>query len=56
MDHARLGEHIRQSHAERLDALPDCETYDGQGACKMGNIIIEGHSEGHVVEIWQREQ
>ena len=44
------------SHSDRLAKLPDCENYSGQGACKMGDIIVEGTSQGQVVEIWRREQ
>lgn len=44
------------AHEDRLANLPDCEHYDGQGACKMGGIIIEGADTGHVVEVWKREQ
>lgn len=43
------------SHSERLAALPDCESYSGQGACKTGNIIVEAANEGQVVEVWRRD-
>ena len=44
------------SHEDRLAALPDCEDYSGQGACKMGGIIVEAANQGEEVEIWRREQ
>ncbi len=44
------------AHEDRLANLPDCENYDGQGACKMGGIIIEGADEGEAVEVWKREK
>ena len=44
------------AHEDRLANLPDCENYDGQGACRMGGIIVEGANVGEVVEIWKREQ
>ena len=43
------------SHSERLAALPECENYSGQGACKMGDIIVEAANQGQVVEVWRRE-
>lgn len=43
------------SHAERLASLPECESYAGQGACRMGNIIVESANEGQVVEVWRRD-
>ena len=44
------------SHADRLESLPECENYDGQGACKMGGIIVEATNQGQIVEIRRREQ
>ena len=44
------------AHEDRLARLPDCENYDGQGAFKMGGIIIAGADTGQVVEVWKREQ
>ena len=43
------------SHAERLASLPECESYEGQDACRMGDIIVESANEGQVVEVWRRE-
>jgi hypothetical protein len=43
------------SHSERLAALPECESYGGQGACRMGDIIVESANQGQVVEVWRRE-
>lgn len=43
------------SHEDRLASLPDCEDYAGQGACKMGGIIVEAANNGQVVEVWRRE-
>ena len=44
------------AHEDRLAKLPDCENYDGRGACRMGGIIVEADSQGEVVEIWKRDQ
>lgn len=44
------------AHENRLADLPDCESYDGQGACKMGGIIVEAANQGESVEVWRREQ
>jgi hypothetical protein len=44
------------AYEDRLANLPDCEDYDGRGACRMGGIIVESASEGEVVEIWKRDQ
>ena len=44
------------AYEDRLANLPDCENYDGRGACRMGGIIVESASEGEVVEIWKRDQ
>ena len=44
------------SHSDRLESLPECETYEGQGACKMGGIIVEAANQGQTVEVWRREQ
>lgn len=44
------------SHEDRLASLPDCESYSGQGACRMGSIIVEGANQGQVVDVWKREQ
>lgn len=44
------------AHEDRLANLPDCETYDGKGACRMGGIIIEAADQGEVVEIWKRDE
>jgi hypothetical protein len=44
------------AYEDRLASLPDCENYDGQGACKTGGIIVEAANQGQVVEIWRREQ
>lgn len=43
------------SHSERLAKLPECESYSGQGACKMGDIIVEAANQGQVVEVWRVE-
>jgi hypothetical protein len=43
------------SHQDRLAALPDCENFDGEGACKMGGIIIEAANQGEQVEVWRRD-
>ncbi len=43
-------------HEDRLASLPDCESYSGEGACKMGGIIVEAANKGQAVEIWRREQ
>lgn len=43
------------SHDDRLAKLPDCEDFDGQGACKMGGIIIEAGDRGESVEVWRRD-
>ena len=43
------------AYEDRLASLPDCENYDGRGACRMGGIIVEAASEGEVVEIWKRD-
>jgi hypothetical protein len=45
----------RVSYQDRLDALPDCEEFDGDGACKMGSIIIEAANQGESVEVWRKE-
>mgnify|MGYP001826151062 FL=1 len=44
------------AHEDRLENLPDCENYSGQGACRMNGIIIEGANRGEVVEVWKRDQ
>ena len=44
------------SHQDRLEALPDCENFDGDGACKMGGIIVEAASQGESVEIWRKDR
>lgn len=44
------------AHEDRLADLPDCENYDGEGACRMGGIIVEGANQGEVVEVWKRDQ
>ena len=43
------------SHQDRLAELPDCENFDGEGACKMGGIIIEAANQGEPVEVWRRD-
>jgi hypothetical protein len=43
------------SHHDRLAALPDCENFDGDGACKMGGIIIEAANQGESVDVWRRD-
>lgn len=43
------------SHQDRLAALPDCENFDGEGACKMGGIIVESANQGEQVEVWRRD-
>jgi hypothetical protein len=44
------------SYSDRLESLPECEDYQGRGACKTGGIIVEAANQGHEVEIWRREQ
>jgi hypothetical protein len=43
------------SHQDRLAELPDCEDFDGEGACKMGGIIVEAGHRGERVEVWRRD-
>lgn len=43
------------SHEDRLEALPDCTEFDGDGACKMGGIIIEAANQGESVEVWRKD-
>ncbi len=43
------------SHQDRLEDLPNCEDFDGVGACKMGSIIIEAGNRGESVEVWRRD-
>ncbi len=43
------------SHQDRLAELPDCENFDGEGACKMGGIIVEAANQGQPVEVWRRD-
>jgi len=43
------------SHQDRLEALPNCEDFDGEGACKMGGIIVEVANQGEPVEVWRRD-
>ena len=42
------------THLDRLEDLPDCEDFDGEGACKMGGIIVEAGNRGESVEVWRR--
>jgi hypothetical protein len=42
------------THQDRLEDLPNCEDFDGVGACKMGAIIVEAGNRGESVEIWRR--
>ena len=44
------------SYSERLASLPECENYEGRGACKTGSIIVEAANQGQEIEIWRREQ
>ena len=44
------------SHQDRLEALPDCEDYEGEGACKMGGIIVESANQGDPVEVWRQDR
>ena len=44
------------AYEDRLARLPDCENYDGEGACKMNGIIIEGANRGEPVEVWRRDR
>lgn len=44
------------AYQDRLANLPDCESYDGEGACRMGGIIVEAANEGERVEIWKRDR
>jgi len=43
------------SHQDRLEALPECEDFEGNGACKMGGIIVETANQGESVEVWRRD-
>ena len=43
------------SYQDRLAELPDCEDFHGEGACKMGGIIIETANQGEQVEVWRRD-
>jgi len=43
------------THRDRLEDLPNCEDFDGEGACKMGGIIVEAGNRGEVVEVWRRD-
>ena len=42
-------------HQDRLEDLPNCEDFDGEGACKMGGIIVEAGDRGEAVEVWRRD-
>lgn len=43
------------THQGRLEDLPNCEDFDGEGACKMGGIIVEAGNRGEAVEVWRRD-
>jgi hypothetical protein len=43
------------THQGRLEDLPNCEDFDGEGACKMGGIIVEADNRGEAVEVWRRD-
>jgi len=43
------------THQNRLEDLPNCEDFDGEGACKMGGIIVEAGNRGEAVEVWRRD-
>lgn len=43
------------THQDRLQDLPNCEDFDGEGACKMGGIIVEAGNRGESVEVWRRD-
>ena len=43
------------SHEDRLEALPNCEDFEGAGACKMGGIIVEAGNRGESVEVWRKD-
>lgn len=42
-------------HQERLEELPDCVEFKGEGACKMGGIIVEAANKGASVDVWRRD-
>ena len=44
------------THQGRLGDLPNCEEFDGEGACKMGGIIVEAGNHGNSVEVWRRDE
>jgi hypothetical protein len=44
------------TYQDRLEDLPNCEDFDGEGACKMGGIIIEAGNRGESVEVWRRDE
>lgn len=44
------------THQDRLENLPNCEDFDGEGACKMGGIIVEAGTRGDSVEVWRRDE
>ena len=44
------------THQGRLEDLPNCEDFDGEGACKMGGIIVEAGNRGEAVEVWRRDE
>jgi hypothetical protein len=43
------------THLDRLEDLPNCEDFDGEGACKLGGIIVEAGNRGEAVEVWRRD-
>ena len=43
------------THQGRLEDLPNCEDFDGEGACKLGGIIVEAGNRGEAVEVWRRD-
>jgi hypothetical protein len=43
------------THQDRLEDMPNCEDFDGVGACKMGGIIVEAGARGESVEVWRRD-
>ena len=44
------------TYQDRLEDLPNCEDFDGEGACKMGCIIVEAGNRGESVEVWRRDE
>jgi len=42
-----------KSYAERLEKLSSCEESSGVAPCRLGDIIVEGTSDGKPVEVWR---